>query len=133
MTSSSVNCQFTPQIAAPSTTTTTKTPPTTTPQPSIRYLDCDFESTCNWKNDAKNAKVNWVIRKADSQLSSFSPSSDHTLGTSQGSYLTLDKQTFISKSISGYESPRMNQTKCLEFWYFNYGTAVIIDKIEKTF
>jgi hypothetical protein len=119
------NCDFTPQSAQPPQPLTTKPPPTTTTPQSILELDCDFESTCKWKNDpTSNKLVNWIVRSGYTESSSFAPYADHTLNTALGKFLTLDTPTYKSGAIAGYESPFMNGTKCVEFWYYNYGTVV---------
>jgi hypothetical protein len=123
------DCSLRPLTAMPSgQQSTTTARPSTTTEASILELDCDFEKSCAaWKNDPKNTNVNWAVRRANESQSAYAPLTDRTfkfLGASYGSYLTLDTVNLLTFSTVGYESPYMNGTKCIEFWYYIYGTGV---------
>ena len=90
---------------------------TETPDTSIIELDCDFEtSNCLWSNNLNNTKSNWTISKASDNLNIFAPSTDHSLGSNLGSYLSLNSQTYFPKASVLFSSPLMNGTKCVAFW-----------------
>ena len=85
-----------------------------------------------------NAKVNnyWQVVKVEEILKGenysssndrFSPLVDHTLSTDQGSILTLANRnsTNYPKQKIHFVSPVMNDTKCVEFWYYFYGEKVL--------
>ncbi len=133
------SCVLDPLAATPlDRITTTQSPQTipTTTEASILELDCNFESACSWKNDPTNRDVDWLIQSANNPVSNFAPDTDHTyafMGSSKGSYLTLDSLLFFRNSIVGYESAYMNGTKCVEFWYYMYGTSVLVLNLISTF
>lgn len=123
----SANCAFEPAVANPLGSTTPRpTSKPTTPQPSIADLDCDFEgkTKCKWFNDPQNKYTDWKVARASDgiDISGYAPSGDHTTGTLGGYYLAFDDQTFYRSALVGWHSPDMNGTKCLEFWYYMYGT-----------
>lgn len=125
-------CKFYPPRAQPGGPTTPQTTdqPTTT-QPSIIELDCDFEessSPCKWFNNPSNSNGNWTVKsgREGTQLSISAPSGDHTTGTLDGRYLTLQDVYINNSSKVGWHSPNMNGTKCLEFWYYIYASKVTI-------
>ena len=113
-----------PEIADPSTTTT-KSIPTTTPDTSLKEFDCDFETNdCSWFNNPNNTLTNWTTIKASDSQNIHAPLADHTLNNNQGSYLTLESDSFLSKSNILLTSQLMNGTKCVAFWYYMYGSEV---------
>lgn len=130
----------TTKVTYPSTTTTTtatrttSTTTTTNTASTTNYLqdfDCDFESTCNWKNTNSSKFNTWKtykineLRKDNIQNDAFAPLLDHTLGTDEGSILSLsDRQSFYRQEKVGYISPVINDTKCVEFYYYLYGDEV---------
>jgi hypothetical protein len=125
----SLSCYFSPNEAQPilpDITTTIMTSTVTTPDTSIKELDCDFETTnCQWFNSPNNTKANWTIYKVAENKNQYSPSIDHTLGNEQGSYLSLDSDAYFPKANVLFQSPLMNGTKCVAFWYYMYGSEVI--------
>jgi hypothetical protein len=119
-------CSPLPVEAVPGYTppTTTKTTTGTT-QSSIIELDCDFSTKCSWSNLPANS-FNWTVVKALDGSSIYEgPAQDHSGGENGGSYLIADSVFVrVNKSIARYESPPMNGTKCVEFWYYMYGPQV---------
>ena len=116
----SLSCYFSPNEAQPiipdmTTNIITSTP--TTPDTSIQELDCNFENiNCQWFNSQNNTKTNWTIFKSSENQNPYAPSIDHTLGSNQGSYLSLNSNSYFSKSSVLFQSPLMNGTKCVAFW-----------------
>ena len=121
----SLSCLFRPLAALPPKPLSTA-PPETTPTTiaPIKELDCDFEIPCSWFNSPNNTKANWTITKASSSQFVGSPQNDHTLENNQGSFLTLDSTNYYPKTTVLFSSPLMNGTKCIEFWYYMYGSEV---------
>lgn len=118
-------CSITvPSNAGQGLTTITTTKSTTT-IPSIIELDCDFNSECSWSN-ARGNDFNWTVTNAqDGALNFGGPSQDHSTSSSNGLYLIADYTAIIkNNSLGKYESPPMNGSKCVEFWYFMYGPEV---------
>lgn len=119
-------CRFIPDAALiiPTSTRATTTVTTTTRPPSLLDFDCHFETPCDpWIND-RNNRLNWTIITASEgrELSTYAPDTDHTSSADDGSYLTiLNATTTVNSS---YISPRLNETKCLEFWYYMSGSQV---------
>jgi hypothetical protein len=104
--------------AAPTTSFTT--------QASIPGLDCDFSTPCFWNNLGNN-NFNWTIIAAIDSPELFNgPSQDHNGGSINGGFYLIADTRFVraNKSIGRYESPPMNRTKCVEFWYYMYGSEV---------
>ena len=119
------NCGFGPDAAQiPVTSTSTTTSASTTPDTSIQELDCDFETVnCQWFNSPNNTNTNWTIYKSTENQNSYAPIFDHTLGSNQGSYLSLNSYSYFSKTNVLFSSPLMNGTKCVAFWFgHNYIT-----------
>ena len=112
-------CIFIPPDAHPlvSETTQNPIPETTTPDTSIKELDCDFETpSCLWYNNPNNTNTNWTTIKASDTLNIHAPLVDHTLSTNQGYYLSLETDSYFSKTNVLLSSPLMNGTKCVAFW-----------------
>ena len=66
-----------------------------------------------------------MIVNGSTGASVVGPATDHTLGTSAGSYLTLKYTTFSVATSSSYASPMMKPTrKCVEFYSYLYGAEV---------
>ena len=120
-----VNCGFGP-VEAQHFQTSTKiiTSTVTTPDTSIKELDCDFETNCQWFNSPNNTKANWTIYKVADNKNQYSPSTDHTLGNDDGSYLSLNSDAYFPKANVLFQSPLMNGTKCVAFCYYMYGSEV---------
>lgn len=121
-------CRFIPDQALLFSTTgrPTTTVTTTTRPPSLLDFDCHFETPCDQWQNARNNLLNWTIVTVPeaAAISTYAPSADHTLpNTDQGSFLTVLNVTTGSIN-SFYLSPRLNETKCLEFWYYMYGSQV---------
>lgn len=115
-------CNFIPEAALIETTTTTRA--TTTTRPPLADFDCDFEEQCSWYNLGTN-RFNWTITRAENvEPSSLGPTIDHTSGSPQGSYL-LAPSNLSTYTTTSFISQYFNGTKCLEFWYYAYGTNVI--------
>lgn len=110
-----------PEYFIPSTSTT----PLTITLPSIHDYDCDFERNCLWKNTGKT--LNWtVIRASDANKLYNGPDIDHSTQSGDGSYLAILDKPASGASIAYYSSPNMNGTKCLEFFYYIYGSEVLL-------
>ncbi|KAK3871532.1 hypothetical protein Pcinc_023337 [Petrolisthes cinctipes] len=87
--------------------------------------DCTFEvDECNWANPSPRDRLDemdWVRSvAADNRY----PARDHTIGTTQGFYMTLprgavqrggDRSWLISPTMTGSPDPM-----CIAFWYFMY-------------
>lgn len=86
---------------------------------------CDFEEKdfCNWKNAKETDDIDWVIITPSTEVVSTVPTFDHTLLTSQGSYMSIrlylanegDRAELISEPMEARDQG------CLEFWYYLYG------------
>ena len=126
-------CSPQPIDAAEYTTSTMTTTTTLSTQSSIIQLDCDFSKPCSWSNLQTNS-FNWTIIKGIDANLFEGPSEDHTGGQTDGAYLVADSR-FVrtNRSLARYESLPMNKTKCVEFWYYMYGSNVskikLLDKI----
>ena len=118
-------CFTNPPIASGLTTTTEPTTTTTNPEGTIQELTCHFEDDkCIWKNDEKT-DYKW---KEFTGLQGFQAASgpllDHTNGNTTSRYLAITDILTASNTVSSYVSPELLGTKCVEFWYFFYGTNV---------
>ncbi|CAF0741635.1 unnamed protein product, partial [Brachionus calyciflorus] len=125
-------CNFAPIEAAvsltPSPLTTTPILPTTPPH--MKEYDCDFESKCLWQEtNPSNLYINWIILNATSV--SNGPSTDHTLGTDKGSFISPIIKNYSPYTSSSYESPRLNITACLQFWYYMSGSETASLSVSK--
>ena len=119
-------CSTIPLAAGPAdyTTRTTSTTTRTTPS-SYGEFDCDFESPCPWRNSLTNNYFNWTIQKALTSSSFiFSPQKDHTLDSELGSFAGVLSSNYTRYAKSALISPLMNGTRCVEFWYYMYGSEV---------
>lgn len=116
-------------IPIEASTSTTPAPLTTTSTPSAQPLgefDCNFEKSCPWyEQQPPSSYISWTVLNASIASSQYNgPSIDHTLGTSEGSFLTPIVKNFSLYSSSYYYSPSLNSSKCLEFWYIMRGSEV---------
>ncbi|CAF0741650.1 unnamed protein product, partial [Brachionus calyciflorus] len=126
-------CQYTPSTAIPSVisttpmTTSTRTfkPITTTPT----SFDCDFENgLCGWTLDPSQP-ILWQRKKASTSSSAWQPSTDYSLGTSDGSYLLVDTSLPNQKGQKArIKSPVLSKSSssvhCVYFALFMYGDEV---------
>ncbi|GFR70351.1 MAM and LDL-receptor class A domain-containing protein 1-like [Elysia marginata] len=86
--------------------------------------DCNFETgLCGW-TPQPGQKVGWSSVKARQSLST--PTGDHTLGNSQGTFLFLDSQAAhsagdVATVISETFPPSPSNGRCLTFWFFLRG------------
>lgn len=123
----SVFCQTIPTSAAqPTYSTTTTTTTTLSTLPSIDSLSCSFENSCRWNNDG--ATFDWIVISASTAYSQFNgPNFDHTLNSDKGFMLTPNvTQDLSAYSTASYNSPLVNGTKCVEFFYYMLGPQVIL-------
>lgn len=104
---------------------TTSTTTTAAPIPSIKELDCDFESACKWST-VRTGDFNFTVVDSATGFNNYGgPNADHSGGVGGGNYLVANTLNLRANfSLGKYESPIMNQTKCVEFWYYMYGTNV---------
>lgn len=135
MTPSSVGCSTIPSSATQPTPSTVKTTTTTTTiitPLTVQSLSCDFESSCKWINDGGN--FDWIVINGSTSSSNFyGPNNDHTLDQSIGNMLIPNAaQDQADSSIASYNSPLINGTKCVEFFYYMLGPQVTINYF-KTF
>ena len=121
-------CRTIPLSAGPIDYTTRTTTSTTRATPSMySEFDCDFESQCSWRNSPTNSFFNWIVQSAQSSSSFlFAAQKDHTLNTELGSYAGVFATNFTKNAKGGFISPQMNGTRCVEFWYYMYGSEVSI-------
>lgn len=118
-------CNFVPIEAITILTTPGIATTTITPNipPHLKELDCDFESDCKWKqSNPLNSYINWVVLNASALNNG--PSIDHTLGTNRGSFVSPIIKNYSPYTSGYYESPTLNFTACLQFWYFIRGSEV---------
>ena len=118
-------CNTIPSVAKPQDLTSTTTLTTTlSTQASNKELSCNFESVCSWSNGATN--FNWIVVNGSTAASSFKgPSVDHTLNTEAGLLLTPNVlPSFTTYSTANYYSPFVSGSKCVEFYYYMYGSEV---------
>lgn len=118
-------CNFLPEEAETNSRTTNfRTTVTRTTQASILEFDCDFERECSWGNLNDNS-YNWTVLKASDAFSNVNaPRIDRTTLSGDGSYLTITANPTAPYALGSYSSPKLNGTKCLEFWYYMYGPEV---------
>jgi hypothetical protein len=99
-------------ITIPVITTTRSLRPTSS-------YDCNFETNyCIWKQSTEN-NFNWTRAqgKQGSQIIGLLDS-DHTLGTSNGWYLTTNLANRRSSDKARIESSQITSYKCMEFRYY---------------
>ncbi|XP_036360425.1 MAM and LDL-receptor class A domain-containing protein 1-like isoform X2 [Octopus sinensis] len=87
---------------------------------------CTFEGAmCSWTN-SKRDSLDWVETKG-SKTRRIGPSSDHTVGTTKGTYLFLDaskSKAEDTRALLTSESFSMRvKTKCLQFFYHMKGNV----------
>lgn len=109
----------------------TVAPPTTTPQPTIHEYDCDFEGPCNWQNSPDNKEFTWKVVAAAGEPGGDpnAPGKDHTYQESaKGSFLGVKTSNVTAKTKAKFISPFFNSSistyKCIEFYYYLYGSEV---------
>jgi hypothetical protein len=118
-------CNTIPIVAKPQDLTSTSTLTTTlSTQQSIKELSCNFETPCSWNNGATN--FNWIVVNGSTSANSFKgPSVDHSLNTEAGMLLTPNVlSSFATYSTANYYSPVVSGSKCVEFYYYLYGSEV---------
>nr|KAG5693864.1 hypothetical protein BaRGS_009920 [Batillaria attramentaria] len=97
-------------------------------------IGCDFEddSTCGWINTrGLFDQLDWTIHQGPMLSGSTGPSTDHTTGTLQGSYIFLDSTPPVNATDGNYAllmSPVVPATQsgvtgCFRFWYRMYGAT----------
>jgi len=119
-------CNTIPSIAIPQDYTPYTTEKTTTlsTQPSIRDLSCNFETPCSWNNSISS--LNWIVVNATTAANVYNgPDKDHTLNSGDGQLITPNVlPNSSSYATAGYNSPYMNGSICIEFYYYIYGAEV---------
>jgi hypothetical protein len=99
-------------------------PPTTEPHPDGL---CGFEKNlCTWYNLMSN-NVNWVRRQGSTPTSNTGPTSDHTIGTPQGSYIYIEASGVPAGSSAVLSSPKYlsaHKDCVITFAYHFYGTDI---------
>jgi len=92
--------------------------------------DCDFESgLCTWTNANQGDDFDWTSKKGLTGTAGTGPSTDHTLGTAQGTYVYIETsapRTTGHKAwlVSENFPPVSSSGRCIHFWYTMYGTTV---------
>eukprot|EP00118_Oscarella_pearsei_P003168 m.13253 g.13253 ORF g.13253 m.13253 type:complete len:3799 (+) comp24600_c0_seq1:127-11523(+) len=111
-------------------TGTVPTLPPTTPPPPQPYPSgtCDFESKtmCFWRNPLYD-DIDWQLRAGRTPSFNTGPSSDHTLGTSQGHYIYIETSGVSAGSYAALESPVFQKSgfDCeLSFAYSMFGAGI---------
>ncbi len=80
---------------------------------------CNFENDyCYWSQSIGN-KFNWTRAQGKQGTQTAGPLDfDHTLGISEGWYLTANIANRLTSDIARIESPSYFSAKCMEFHYF---------------
>ncbi|CAB3978524.1 MAM and LDL-receptor class A domain-containing 2-like, partial [Paramuricea clavata] len=122
-------CSIVPASASP-TTPPTQTPtakPTTAP-PSNTGYNCNFESgLCSWTQTTARDKFNWTRNQGSTSSGGTGPSSDHTLGNSNGWYMYIEtssprRQGDNARLVSDFIPSTLGTSgRCLTFYYHMYG------------
>lgn len=95
-----------------------------------RGLSCDFErGPCTWTNSRNNrGRSEWFVRGGWLRSTLPRPPVDHTLGTSQGSYLFMSggrpnspETAQILSEVVDLGAPGI---QCMDFWYMIRGQGV---------
>lgn len=95
---------------------------------------CSFEDNlCEFTNDA-SADFNWQRGNSSTSSQSTGPSSDHTLGTSEGYFMYIDASNQKEFEVARLDSPVQTKTagSCVHFYFhmngFDVGTLNIYAK-----
>ncbi len=91
---------------------------------------CDFENKdlCNWMNVKDKDEFDWLINTGPSSSYGTGPNVDHTLGTSEGTYIYIRGS---SPAVEGWraklysEPVNDNRPGCLYFWYHHFGSVCL--------
>ncbi|EDO47787.1 predicted protein [Nematostella vectensis] len=91
---------------------------------------CDFENgLCTYRNDMTEDNFDWLQGKGNTLSSGTGPSTDHTTGNGNGTYMFIesssprrpgDKARLVSQSFDTQPS----QGRCMQFWYHMNGADI---------
>ncbi|XP_035665473.1 MAM and LDL-receptor class A domain-containing protein 1-like [Branchiostoma floridae] len=86
--------------------------------------DCDFdENLCGYQQDNTD-DFDWTRDQGSTTSSGTGPSSDHTTGSTIGSYMYIETSGQQPRDVARLISPVLStDSKCLEFWYHMYGES----------
>ncbi|XP_035658189.1 MAM and LDL-receptor class A domain-containing protein 1-like [Branchiostoma floridae] len=92
--------------------------------------NCDFENgLCTWTNELNDDEFDWVQGTGDTPTQNTGPSTDHTTGTGQGTYMFLETSAprqpdDRAKLVSEVFPATSSNGQCLRFWYHMYGNSI---------
>ncbi|XP_066300036.1 MAM and LDL-receptor class A domain-containing protein 1-like [Branchiostoma lanceolatum] len=94
--------------------------------------NCDFENgLCTWTNEVgvNEDEFDWTEGSGDTATQNTGPSTDHTTGTGQGTYMFLETSSprqpgDRAKLVSEVFPATSSNGQCLRFWYHMYGSSI---------
>nr|XP_054757464.1 MAM and LDL-receptor class A domain-containing protein 1-like [Lytechinus pictus] len=91
------------------------------------FGSCDFETgLCTWTNEEKLDDFDWKLIQGQTPTDFTGPPADHTFGTQYGTYIYIESSDMRKnqKAILKSGDFLASEKRCLEFYYYMYGTSV---------
>eukprot|EP00794_Sanderia_malayensis_P017044 gene17044-18759_t len=92
--------------------------------------NCNFETgLCTWTNARTGDDFDWLRNSGPTPSASTGPGTDHTTGTTKGSYVYIETSSprtsgQIAWLVSEAFTPTSSSGRCIKFWYHMKGSTI---------